>query len=685
MPVIRPGMLKHTVFCLVPPLFYWFTLAPTIGFGDTAILVDMIQQGIVNAQVNSHPLTVWVGMLLSALVPTEDLAFRANLLSFLFGSCTIILFYSLLYRETSNYKVAVATSLALMVSHAMWWHSTIVENYAISAFLTVSCLVLWWQFRRTGREKNLYLLCVLGGFSLLNHVQMAFICLGVAVTGCLYAINNPGRRLQVLVRCLASASVGLSPWFILVFLDGIKAGSLTVAIKNAFLGNFSGTFFSGGFGASLLDTAYIFWFQSPACLMLALGFTGNWLRLRQAPNDPSTWGILTAFVVNTINFAFYATWDKFAFLLVSFVILFYFAGIALKALLQRVEGSMPDRWALYVWLLFSLIVGPVMYANIGTWGQSADSIWNARYNNRYSENLYLQSEYIINPNKRHYFEVENFSRLLFEKLPEDAIFLDDDSRTYYPLADYYQRYYRLRPDISIVLVNSWGIANWGLGADSVKDLIARAYQFDKPFFVATLQSPTAGFIEAAKKYIPIRFEPFDLGEGRWVYRLITQHENRGDVVQLPSGFSALNMDAPAGYFDLSLRNLLFFTTVTPSVQELSSFYGDWHGGDHIFFNSEKPGGLVEIGLTSTKAIQAELFLEFTSAPDFSEIKIEIADKSYVVDLYSPTVWPKELALGNINVQPGITKLTLRIAGKNPKSSGYKFALDGLRYKQTENP
>ena len=44
----------------------------------------------------------------------------------------ISLFYFVIYRMTRSAATAALTACVTMVSHSMWWHSTIAEVYALA-------------------------------------------------------------------------------------------------------------------------------------------------------------------------------------------------------------------------------------------------------------------------------------------------------------------------------------------------------------------------------------------------------------------------------------------------------------------------------------------------------------------------------------------------------------------------
>jgi len=615
-----------------------------------------------------------------------DMAHRANFVSVLFGSLTVATFYLVLVLEFGLGLTAIAGSLLLMVSHSLWWHSTIVENYTTSAFILTLCLLAWRQFARTQNRRWLLTLCAFAGLGIFNHVQMGFVCLGVALTGVLYARRTSSWRTTIPL-CGAAASVGLLPWLFVLFRNYAQEGRFLQTLKGAFVGSFSDTFFGGAVFPSMYDTSFVFWFQSPTFYLLAFGVAGIVYLYRDSEHDRSGfWGMIAPFVLNTINFCFYPTWDKFAFLLVSFVLLYFFAAFTLQRLVHASRGSRQKRILLLGYLTLSLLLGPYLHTHIATWGLDPKSIWHGRYNNSYSANAYFQSDFVVNPYKRHFVEVDKFARLLFAKLPPDATFLDCDSRTYYPLADYFQQILGLRPDVAILLVNSWGIANWGLGSGELTKQILAAYELDKPFFAISNMAPIHGFMRKAQEREPeIELVKFPLDDEHWVYRLLSKKEKRAqdrpiDFDKSPL-FKPSRIQAPRGYFDLSPEHVAFLNSGKAVQQDLSAYEGKWHSQDHLFFEGEKAGSSVDFYLITKDKRTVDLTFWLTAAPDFGIVKAKMfpAMANATEDLFAHSVQQAKIQFRDLHLTPGPHRIQFTVIGKNPKSSNYHFGVDGIEY------
>ena len=122
-------------------LFYGATVSHHLLLPDSAILLDEMGQPEISSNVCSHNLTHLLGWLFLKL-PIANIAFKGNLVSVFCGAAVIGLFHALLRALALPRLLAALGALVLMVSHSMWWHSTIVENYAMSNVFLVACLLL---------------------------------------------------------------------------------------------------------------------------------------------------------------------------------------------------------------------------------------------------------------------------------------------------------------------------------------------------------------------------------------------------------------------------------------------------------------------------------------------------------------------------------------------------------------
>jgi len=260
----------------------------------------------------------------------------------------------------------------------------------------------------------------------------------------------------------------------------------------------------------------LIWLQFPSLYLVAI-VAGMVFLVRAWRGSPSLYALAAIFGVNTLFFMTYDTWDKFAFLLPSFLILSFAGAFAVERAVRWAAGRGMRGTLLALAFAASLCAPVYLYAHLSTWG-AKPGFWHARYNNDYAANNYNQAEYVANPNKRHFREVSNFADRMFATLPQNAIVVDTDSRTLYPLR-YFQVYEEKRPDIRLRLYNSWGFANWGLSPEGFLQLIEGAYEHHADLFIPTLDHPYAEILAMAREQRAYDFERFPLDSVHWIYKL----------------------------------------------------------------------------------------------------------------------------------------------------------------------
>jgi hypothetical protein len=336
--------------------------------------------------------------------------------------------------------------------------------------------------------------------------------------------------LRALAAWAASFLAGFAPYAVTFAFD-VRRYGLAPAIRQALGGDFQSVMAKGAPGAALADVAFlvVLQFPSPFLLAVAAGVVILWRRWRRSP---ALLGLATAFAVNTAFFAFYNTWDKFAFLLPSFVVLAFAGSFAVEETVSwaRRHRSVPAWLALSVLALASVAIPPSVYARLAGWSRWGGPL--ARFDN--SGNPIRKGEYLANPDKGRNDEFGDYVRRLFERLPPDAIYVDDDSRGFYPVR-YYQAYRGWRQDVRAELVNVWGIRGWGLGPEAFVELAHRAYQRSEPLFLVSIEEPFYSLIIRAPGLDRLRFRRFPLDERRFVYRLVGAAESATLAPEPPLG------------------------------------------------------------------------------------------------------------------------------------------------------
>ena len=667
-------------------VFYIYTVAPTIGLGDTALLLDGIQVCKINTHVNNHNITVLLGWLFSFL-PSDNIAFKGNLMSAFAGGLAITFYYALIKHIFQSTTTALVSALFLMVSYSMWWHSTIVECYAVNAIFTVIVLYLLASLQNNYRDKTLYWLFFTAGLSVFNHVQMGIIAIGAATFLALTIIGLLFRKAvkhaaMLFWRCSLSFFLGFLPYLITFIKDVYLSRNFKLIFSQAFGGDFKSVMFKGNILYSLKDVGVLSFLQfpSPFLLCIPVGLVLLWRRWRFSK---SFIALLVMFLVNTCFFMFYNTWDKFAFLLPSFVILAFWGAYGIQPLLRLLsqKSKLLLRGGIVLLLIFSLGFPIYFYSHISTWAESPQSIWHQRFNNLYTENSHRVHEYVINPNKRHYYDIEEFATLLFEKLPANAIYIDDDSRVYYPI-DYYQKYYHKRPDISVYLINSWGFEDWGLSKAKFQTLLKYAYTTDKDLFLISTKHPFDQFLYQPGNSQTFAFSKFQLDRTRWIYKLVTQKEETSTEQFDTSLPSFVIHETSSLLADVEYKDVVYFKDAYLVEQNMLGYGQLWKNNNHLFVGAISPGAEVAFLVQSARRISASMKFVLTTAPDFGMVDIWLNDSiiAHNIDLYTKDVSLRRVEIEDIECQAGLNELKFVVTGKNSLSSSYKIGIDYFEMK-----
>lgn len=515
---------RHPIIFL-PFIWYYLTAARTITHGDAALNVDAIAGPIISTHVNNHNVSILMGWFLSHLLPFGSIAFRDTFQAIFFGGLTVALFYFLVYRLFGSRLTSGVAALILTVSNSLWWHSTVIESATGNACFMVLALWLIVLYRESHQERYVLWLIFLSGLGIFQHAQLGVLALAAAVLSFDYFLRLArGKSIRKVFLFLAHAAgvslAALLPFSLtLIFRDAPIAGSIASAFHSASGGTFQQFMFQGSTWYGLKEELYLIWLQfpSPFLLLLPVGFL---IFLKKWGRSWTTLAPMLMCFVNAWFFIYFNTWDRFEFMLISFVVLAFWATFALDKIVRFLEHkrSLILNIIAGIAVIFSVCFPPYLYAHLPIWGQDPHSFWSARYNNYYTPNTHDIASLIANPDKHNYWDVDNYAHLLFEKLPLGSTYIDDDSRTYYQV-EYFRKYYHERPDVGTNMLNSWNLPGWGLDNKGFEMVLEGAYQTNGNLFLVSLAHPFAEVLSLTKRHY--RFETFYLGSNKWVYRLVT--------------------------------------------------------------------------------------------------------------------------------------------------------------------
>jgi hypothetical protein len=537
----RPLRFMRHAFLIVPLLFYYRTSAPGIGSSDTALMVGEMQRLDLSTHANHHNLTLILGRLF-LMAPGDEPARLANLGSVFLGTVAIGLLYVIVLRRTGSPLVAACGAAAVMVSHSMWWHSTVVEAYAWNAIFVVGALGLLQRLASAHSDRVLFALFFVSGLAFFNHVQMGILAVGAAayLAGHLLLRRQRGEgagSLRLTLRCAAAFLLGFAPYALTFAHDVMRFGARRAAAW-ALGGDFQSVMAKGSAATALSDVVFLTALQFPSPFLAAV-LAGAVLLARAWRGTAALLALVAIFTLNTVFFAFYNTWDKFAFLLPSFLILGYAGSFGVERAFAWARGRTGPMLTVMALVAASLLLPPFVYAHLHEWSRYGGQL--ARF--RSPDSPVDSSGYVANPDKSRCTEFEDYARSLFARLPQGATYIDDDGRAFYPVR-YFQEQHGMRRDVRTELLNYWGFGGWGLSPEQFAILATQAHASGRPFFLVAIGEPYYGVIVRSPALERLRFRRFALDARRTIYRLVPAAEEAALPPESPRGATLWTAAAP---------------------------------------------------------------------------------------------------------------------------------------------
>ena len=441
----------------------------------------------------NHTLNNLVGWLVCRLLPFGTLAWRCNVVAAGYGAAVATLFYVLARRLGASRPLAAVCTASLAVSHGVWWHATVVENYLLSAVFFLACGLLLTPAQPVPLhelpERRRFALGFLAGLSLLNHLQN-----GLLLAGCLLAPGRRGWR-RAVGPVLAGALMGVAPYLALAVWE--MASGRTGGHPLAWLLG------GGGFGAAMFRYAPVGWvgewarllvWNHPGPFLVAVAAGLIWTLTPAANRFRPLWRLAWVVIAgNSLFFLGYATWDRFSFFLAVWVAV----DVAAAGWLAACERNRPAavRRLAVPLLALGVAAAPLFY----TWQTrrlvEADRAglltrpWLPVVETyRYRFDL---AAMLLDPVRRDRGMIEAFLRRALAAVPPGAVWVDDGST--YDQVLWLQREEGLQPDVEVLLLAHPLIPQRGTEAHA----LAMRCQWEaspRRWFVVTDQGAAAAFI-----------------------------------------------------------------------------------------------------------------------------------------------------------------------------------------------
>ena len=464
---IQAQIFAWRAFWLVPLAFYLITGSRTPGWADAALIAKNVHELNFQVWVNNHNLftlvaAAWVNVLPASL----EFHYALNLLCAVLGAFTVHVVFLIGLRLTTDVAASALGALILMLSHSLWWHSTMLEVYTLSTLLLALIVFLILRYEQGGTLKDLCAAAFCFGLGCSNHAQMALLLLGFV------AILLRAEQRQALLTWRSLALLGVSfvlgfQVYLWVFASEFitrVGGSMDPQTVASVLGSMLNETTGGGFrqymfpsGLSLAERSFwwlffagFFVYNFPT-LALLLGPLGAWSWLRSSRNRVTLAFVIVALVAELIWASNYFVWDMYAFSLPVYALFAILVIVGIDWVLHR---SRQLRILFYL-VTPTLFIPPLLYAQAPGWlsvNARAAELLQTLPQYRQARDFWDPLPYFFNPNKRGFDNVERYADQALSHLDASACYWGDEAKLLYPLKYYYQDTLGRRGDVRYKLI-----------------------------------------------------------------------------------------------------------------------------------------------------------------------------------------------------------------------------------------
>jgi len=418
--IIRKKQAKGYFFLFIFSLaFYLYTLAPDVLWNDSPIFQLRIFLGDYIGNLGlalSHPLYIFIGKLFSFL-PFGNMAYKANLVSAVFGALTVSNIFLLLRKWNVDYQGAVLASLTLMVCHTFWFNSVIAEVYTLYTFLFLIELILLTQYLEMGQKKYLFCLFLVNGLNISNHLLALLNFVVYFIFSFLLFLRHKITRRDFFFLCL-TAFFGALPYEILIIKDLFHSHSFVLTLQSAFVGN-------SAWGAHVFNTRF-FSVRNFKNFLLFLGMNFPVFHIYFAALGlKRIWkgwnvGYRTLFGgIFLINFLFafrYTVADQYVFYLPVYI--FVVLGIGLGLNRDRTRKSCR---AVSILLFFSVISPVFIYQHLPHLVNKYNIDFGVKREISYRDHY----KYYLNPSKRNDYSARKYALHVARQTEKGSIIIPD--------------------------------------------------------------------------------------------------------------------------------------------------------------------------------------------------------------------------------------------------------------------
>jgi len=443
MSIVKADNLKvsYVVVFLAAAALYIATCAPGAVWQDSGMYQYRIWHNDIEGKLGlalSHPLYHIIGIAVK-YIPIGEFGYRINLISAIAGAFAVANLFLLLRLWLKDIFAAAMAAVTLALSHTMWWHAVIAEDYTLYTALLLTELIMLLQYVKTKQLIFLYLLGLFNGLAIATHMfaSIAFICYLVFLVVLLVKKQIHLKNIGIVAVLWVA---GAAPYEYLIIKMYIETGDFAGTLASAMFGNsWQGDVFNTSVSAKLIKENLIliaYNFSTFNGLFFFAGLYG----LKKIVPSRSFKNILLALMTGFFVFAFrYTVPDRYTFFMPFYCIGSVIGGAGFNLFITQANRR-TLRWIvcfLAVLPIPTYIIAPIVAEKI-------------RYDLPTRKNISYRDDYIwfLRPWRPGYHGPENFAAEVFSKLGPGAVVYADNTMVYSLL--YLQEVKGKRKDLKII-------------------------------------------------------------------------------------------------------------------------------------------------------------------------------------------------------------------------------------------
>ena len=423
-------------------ILYILTCAPGAAWQDSGLIQYRVFHNDIEGKLGlalSHPLFYLIAIPFKH-IPIGEFAYRINVLGAIISAFAIANLFLLLRLWLGETFPALLGAFTLALSHTFWQYSTMPEIYGLSIALLVLELIMLLQYARTSRIGYLYLLALINGLAISNHIlaSIAFICYFVLTF--VFIIKK-----QIKVRHLAIMGIlwiiGAIPYEYLIIKNIFETHNLTGTLTSALFGTkWKSAVLSTSLTWQMVKENFLFIvlnFPTPNILFL---FVGLWFIMKASPKR---WFAVVLIALSVLYFVFafrYNVPDRYEFFIPFYCMISIFIGLGVFRYLLKSRGTF-----IFLIVILCIAVVPVYYKSPEIAKRMNYKIGSGRkipYRN--------DAEYFLYPWKMNDNSAERFAAEALMKVRTPAIIYADATTAPPLLLMQEERKMRTEEDIKII-------------------------------------------------------------------------------------------------------------------------------------------------------------------------------------------------------------------------------------------